>query len=165
MFREATIHDAESLLGLINKVEKESPYMLFGAGERNTNVERQKKMLEVFQQKENATILVAEEDSELIGYLIINGGDVKRQAHSAYLVIGILQACRGKGIGTSLFKEMERFAKSKGLHRLELTAVVENEAGVGLYRKAGFQIEGTKRDSLLIDGKYVDEYYMAKLLE
>ena len=28
----------------------------------------------------------------------------------------------------------------------------------------GFVIEGTKRDSLLVDGSYVDEYYMAKLI-
>lgn len=165
MIREATIEDAESLLRLIKQVEKESSYMLYGAKERKSTLEQQKTMLETFQQKENATIFIAEEERKLIGYLIVNGGDVKRQRHSAYLVIGILQSYQGKGSGTSLFREMERFAKSKGLHRLELTTVVENEAGVGLYRKAGFEIEGTKRDSLRIDGKYVDEYYMAKLLD
>ena len=31
-------------------------------------------------------------------------------------------------------------------------------------KKMGFEIEGTKRDSLRVDGVYVDEYYMAKLL-
>jgi RimJ/RimL family protein N-acetyltransferase len=28
----------------------------------------------------------------------------------------------------------------------------------------GFEIEGTKRDSLIVDGEYVDELYMAKIL-
>lgn len=165
MIREVTTQDAESLLGLISQVEKESSYMLYGAGERNTTLENQEKMLETFEKKENATIFVAAENDKLIGYLIVVGGDSKRQRHSAYLVIGILASCRGKGIGTSLFNEMESWAKSKNIHRLELTAVTRNGEGVGLYKKFGFEIEGVKRDSLRVAGEYVDEYYMGKLLE
>jgi RimJ/RimL family protein N-acetyltransferase len=33
-----------------------------------------------------------------------------------------------------------------------------------LYQKMGFQVEGIKKDSLLVDGVYVDEYYMGKIL-
>ncbi|MED1939342.1 GNAT family N-acetyltransferase, partial [Cytobacillus firmus] len=33
---------------------------------------------------------------------------------------------------------------------LELTTVIHNQAGVTLYKKAGFQIEGTKKHSLMI---------------
>lgn len=40
-----------------------------------------------------------------------------------------------------------------------------NKAGVALYKKQGFEIEGTKRHSLLVNGQFVDEYYMAKLLD
>ena len=43
-------------------------------------------------------------------------------------------------------------------------AWAENEAGVALYRKSGFEIDGTKRNSLMIDGTFYDEYYMSKLL-
>ena len=50
------------------------------------------------------------------------------------------------------------------IHRLELSVVTHNEAGLRLYKKMGFKIEGTKRHSLLIDGEFVDEYYMSKLL-
>jgi RimJ/RimL family protein N-acetyltransferase len=50
------------------------------------------------------------------------------------------------------------------IHRLELTVVTENQAGLQLYKKMGFEIEGTKRQSLYIDGKFVDEYYMSKLV-
>ena len=42
--------------------------------------------------------------------------------------------------------------------------MVHNQRGVGLYKKMGFDIEGTKRDALLVDGTYVDEYYMSKLI-
>ena len=33
-----------------------------------------------------------------------------------------------------------------------------------LYEKNGFVVEGIKRDAMFVDGNYVDEYYMAKLL-
>jgi hypothetical protein len=33
-----------------------------------------------------------------------------------------------------------------------------------LHQKMAFQIEGIKKDSLLVDGVYVDEYYMGKIL-
>jgi hypothetical protein len=29
----------------------------------------------------------------------------------------------------------------------------------------GFKIEGLKEKSIIVDGKYVDEYYMGKILE
>ncbi|WP_404451069.1 GNAT family N-acetyltransferase [Virgibacillus necropolis] len=165
MLREATVHDAKALLALIKQVEEESSYMLYEAGERNTTLESQRKMLEFFESKENSTIFVAEENVRLIGYLIVIGGDSNQQRHRAYLVIGILASHRGKGFGTALFKEVESWAKSKAIYRLDLTAVVDNEAGVNLYEKAGFEIEGVKRDSLKIDGEYVDEDYMGKLLD
>ncbi|QQP13453.1 LD-carboxypeptidase [Lysinibacillus agricola] len=44
------------------------------------------------------------------------------------------------------------------------SVMANNTAGVALYEKMGFEIEGTKRHSLYVDGEYMDEYYMSKLL-
>jgi RimJ/RimL family protein N-acetyltransferase len=81
-----------------------------------------------------------------------------------YIVVGVLQAYSGQGIGTRLFREVEKWAREQELHRLELTVMTHNERAIHLYKKMGFEIEGTKRDSICVDGTYVDEYYMAKLL-
>ncbi|MFC4403808.1 GNAT family N-acetyltransferase [Gracilibacillus xinjiangensis] len=61
-------------------------------------------------------------------------------------------------------QKLEQWASKHNLRRLELTVVTGNEAGLSLYKKMGFEIEGTKRDSLFIDGEYLDEYYLSKLL-
>jgi RimJ/RimL family protein N-acetyltransferase len=42
---------------------------------------------------------------------------------------------------------------------------IRNEPGIALYKKMGFNIEGIKRESLYIDGKYIDEYFLAKILK
>lgn len=87
-----------------------------------------------------------------------------RMRHSAYIVTGIVKNYIGHGIGTKLFVELENWCKLNDIHRLELTVMCHNFVAVALYKKMGFEIEGIKKHSLLIDGQYVDEYYMAKLL-
>lgn len=165
IIREVTTSDAENLLYLIQDVEASSKYMLLEPGERNVTREQHMNMVENIVKSDNSTILVAENNQELIGYVMTIGGRTKRNKHSAYIVIGIVDKYRGNGIGTKLFEEITNWAADHGIYRLELTVVTENEAGVALYKKIGFEIEGVKRNSLLIDGQFVDEYYMSKLID
>ncbi|MEH7336765.1 GNAT family N-acetyltransferase [Neobacillus drentensis] len=164
LIREIKTDDAESFIKLIKKVESESKFLLLEPGERKIVEEEQKKRIEIVNKSYNSTILIAEEDEQLIGYLIAMGSNAKRNKHSVYLVIGVLAEYRRRGIGTKLFEQLEKWAKEHNIHRLELTVVTKNQAGLQLYKKMRFEIEGTKRQSLFIDGKFVDEYYMSKLL-
>jgi RimJ/RimL family protein N-acetyltransferase len=164
LIREIKPDDAVCFINLIKKVESESKFMLLEPGERKIVEEEQKKRIEVMKKSYNSTIFIAEEDKRLIGYLIAIGGNANRNKHSVYLVIGVLAEYRGRGIGTKLFEQLEKWTKVHYIHRLELTVVTENQAGLQLYKKMGFEIEGTKRQSLYIDGKFVDEYYMSKLV-
>ncbi|MFC4321970.1 GNAT family N-acetyltransferase [Litchfieldia salsa] len=165
IIREIVVEDAEGLGQIMTRVESESDFMMYEAGERKTSTERQKQMIENLLKSENSTIFVAEEHGNLIGYLFAIGGSAKRNKHSAYIVIGIAKVHTGKGIGTSLFQALEKWAKEQEVHRLELTVITNNKAGLSLYQKMGFEIEGTKRDSLYMNGQFVNEYYMSKLLE
>jgi putative acetyltransferase len=49
------------------------------------------------------------------------------------------------------------------LHRLELQVYTDNERAINLYKKFGFEIEGTLRDYAYGDGHYLDAYEMARL--
>ena len=164
LVREITLSDAENFGYLTQQVEMTSEFMLWEAGERKANPDQQRKMIERLGSDDNSAIFVAEEKGQLIGFLMAIGGNARRNKHSVYLVVGILEDSRGKGVGTKLFEEVEKWALTHKIHRLELTVVTRNVAGVALYQKMGFEIEGTKRDSLLINGEFVDEYYMSKLL-
>jgi len=162
--RKIEIKDAERLSNLISKVENESPYMMFESGERALSAEGLKNRIESIKTQKNSEIFVAEEDNKLVGYLFAIGGQANRTKYSAYIVIGILNEYRGLGIGTKLFQQLEEWAIIHRIRRLELTVITENEAGVALYNKIGFETEGVKRESLCIDGEFVDEYYMSKLI-
>jgi RimJ/RimL family protein N-acetyltransferase len=67
-------------------------------------------------------------------------------------------------VGSRLLEELERLARAEGVHRLELTVLEDNERAVALYRRLGFEAEGRRRDSLKVEGRYVDELSLAKLL-
>ncbi len=164
IIREIKTDDAKNLLDLIKEVESNADFMLMEDGERQTTPELQKKQFERFEKQDNSTVLVAEDKDKLIGYIIAVGGTVKRTQHTAELVIGILSEYRGKGIGSKLFNNITNWAEKHNLSRLELTVVKDNLAGVKLYKKHGFEIEGTKKKSLIINDIAYDEYYMAKLL-
>ncbi|PIC57965.1 GNAT family N-acetyltransferase [Sporosarcina sp. P12(2017)] len=165
ILREIENSDAEKLSNLIQQVEASSEYMLWEAGEREIEDERQKKMIERMKDSNNFTILVAEnKNNELVGYLFAIGVDAKRNKHSAYIVVGISENYRGQGVGSKLFKELEQWATQHSIRRLELTVVTGNQAGLSLYKKMGFEVEGIKRHSLFINDEFVDEYYMAKII-
>jgi RimJ/RimL family protein N-acetyltransferase len=162
MIRQVQTADAEQLARLIEEVERTSDTMLYGAGERNLSAEQLKNRIKSFGAG-SSMILVAEVDGQLVGYLMVIAGNAFRNKHSAYIVIGISKKFRGQGIGKALFIALDKYAVENNLHRLELTVMTSNLAAIRLYERAGFVKEGVKKDSLLVNGKYADEYYMAKL--
>lgn len=162
--REIRESDAEAFLGLCRRLDQETRFMLFEPGERGSSVEEQRAQIKNILAGENQTLLVAQEGRDLVGYIAAIGGSVRRTRHRAHIVVGVLQEFTGRGIGTRLFQEAEKWAREKRLRRLELTVMVHNERAIRLYKKQGFAIEGVKKDSLLIEEAYVDEYYMARLL-
>ena len=157
-------NDAENFLNLCKKLDDETSFMMLEPGERAATVEETRARIAQVLTRQNSTILVAECDGQLVGYIEASGGEFRRNRHNASLVIGLLQAYSGQGIGTRLFNVLEAWARQHQLHRLELTAMVHNQAGVTLYKKRGFEIEGVRRHAMVVNGSYVDEYYMAKVL-
>ena len=63
-----------------------------------------------------------------------------------------------------MFEQLEKWALLNSITRLELTVVCTNKAALALYKKMGFKIEGIKENSMIVDGSYIDEYYMGKVV-
>jgi L-phenylalanine/L-methionine N-acetyltransferase len=47
--------------------------------------------------------------------------------------------------------------------RVELSVYTDNAAGIALYEKFGFEIEGTHHRYAFRNGEYVDAYSMARI--
>lgn len=69
----------------------------------------------------------------------------------------------GLGLGGRLMEIMHDQARRRGIKRIEALVKEGNERALALYRKHGYEIEGTRRKSVLVDGRYLDEYFVGKL--
>ena len=153
--------DGAALLDLLLKLDNETKFMLMEPGERVATPEDMERRLDA---KADQSAYFGAYSGDLIGFVYITRGAANRTKHSAYIVMGILSAHGGKGLGGLLLARAQDWAKQHGITRLELTVMVNNTNAVKLYEKVGFVKEGVKRRSCLVDGEYVDEFYMGKLI-
>lgn len=164
IIRNIKIEDAEQFLTMMLALDNETKMMMLEPGERATDLNAIELMIKNRLDHSNF-FMIAEHNNELVGFMTADRGQCNRIKHSAYIVIGIREKHRGLGIGTKFFDELDKWALENSITRLELTVVTSNQPALHLYQKFGFTIEGTKKNSMVVDGTYVDEYYMAKLLK
>lgn len=163
IIREIRGADGDAFWEMQSNLDKETKYMLFEPDERPKNLNLINNLIQNSLEGKNL-LLVAEDGEEIVGFISAQRGTLNRVKHTAYIVVGIRKAFQGKGIGKEFFKRLDLWAKDKGITRLELTVMCPNTVAKTLYEKNSFVVEGIKKNSMIVDGKYVDEFYMAKLL-
>ncbi|BCL84640.1 GNAT family N-acetyltransferase [Ktedonobacteria bacterium brp13] len=155
--------DAEAFLHLRRQIASETSFMLHDADEIKTVSQEQ--IQRFFLAGRRHLLLVVEENTQLVGYLMGMRGHVRKNSHVLTLAVGILQSFTRQMLGTQLFITMEQWARQNAITRLELQVHTNNTHAIALYSKQGFCVEGTMRHAHMINSKYCDEYMMAKILE
>jgi RimJ/RimL family protein N-acetyltransferase len=162
--REALPDDAPAVIALFEMLYAETKFLMREPGEAVPSAEQYAERIAHGSKTASELWFVAEMEEQFTGVCFARRGFAKRNRHSLFLVMGVLQAWSGRGVGRALLQAIEQWAVSRAIHRLELTVNIRNARAMAFYEKFGFDREGTKRHSLFIDGEYVDELYMAKLL-
>lgn len=151
--------NAREFYNCLKIIDSETNFMMFEPDERVWNEEKLVKNLK----DENNLFLGAIEDDKIVGFLSAERGAFRRIRHTAYIVIGIQKDYQNRKIGTKLFQMLDDWVVKNKIIRLELTVECENVLAIKLYEKMGFSIEGTKKKTMYVNGKYVDEYMMSKI--
>ncbi|MBS6035040.1 MULTISPECIES: GNAT family N-acetyltransferase [Pantoea] len=109
-------------------------------------------------------LLVACMDDEVVGQCALEVPDRARRRHSATLGMGVDERYRQRGVGRALMQEMVSLCDNwLQVSRMELTVFVDNAPAIALYRRFGFEIEGTAKGFAMRHGELIDAYYMARL--
>jgi putative acetyltransferase len=109
-------------------------------------------------------VLVALVDGQLIGHAGLHANENQRRSHAWGLGITVRDDWHRRGVATRLMEALLDLADNwLGALRIELTVYCDNEPALKLYRKFGFEVEGTHRAFALRDGRYTDSYAMARL--
>ena len=110
-------------------------------------------------------LLVAEVDGVVVGNLGLHAASSSpRRKHAASIGMSVRDDWHNRGVGSALMNAALDIADNwHNYLRLELTVYTDNAAALTLYRKFGFEIEGTLKDYAFRDGRYIDAYTMARL--
>ncbi|HCD3764837.1 TPA: GNAT family N-acetyltransferase [Staphylococcus aureus] len=140
IIRRVSIKDVENFISMLAKIYDESPYMFYTPGEYDPSVTSASKQLEEYITSPHKVIFVAKID------------------------LGVKKLYQHRGIGQALLDAIMAWCLNNQIHRIEANVPLNNQPALELFKSADFQIEGVLKDKLFIDGKYYDDYMMAKIL-
>ena len=108
--------------------------------------------------------LIACIDEHVAGHLGLSIEQNPRRGHVAEFGVMVAPAFHQRGGASALMREMINLCDNwLRIDRIELTVYVDNAPALALYRKFGFETEGTGKRFALRNGEYIDTYYMARL--
>ena len=112
-------------------------------------------------------VMVAEVEEKgikkVVGIVGLNVIKQARSRHCGYLGISVDKNFQGLGIGKALMEKIIDIADNwLMLIRIELGVFTDNTAAINLYKYFGFLVEGEKKYALIRNGKYENEYIMAR---
>ena len=137
VLRIAGPDDAVALMKLKQRLDDETSFMLLEPDERDTSIQTLAGHLEDVSRSENSVVIVAGQHGELVGYVELAGGKLRRSRFTTHVVLGVLAEASGIGVGTRLLKEAKRWAAAGGVHRIELNVMAHNHRAIALYERMG----------------------------
>jgi len=104
--------------------------------------------------------IVARDGDQLIGSISLMG--IRPVHRNAELGIFIGEAAfRSKGYGAEAIKLLLEYGfKTLGLHSIQLHVNAENTRAIACYKKCGFKECARRRESIFIDGRFMDSLSM-----
>ncbi|RDH42611.1 GNAT family N-acetyltransferase [Zooshikella ganghwensis] len=108
--------------------------------------------------------LVAEVEGKIIGQLGLTVNPSPRRKHVASIGMAVSEEFQNKGAGSALLNAaIELSTKWLAIKCIELEVYTDNEPAIKLYKKLGFNIEGTAKAFAYKNGEYADVFLMARV--
>lgn len=165
IYRKAQEKDAEKIVNFFNVIGGETNYMSFEKDEYPLDKEAQAALIRSLEGDTTNTILLAMDGEEIAGLSTITSSHKIKSRHDAELGIVVAKKYQGKGIGTSLIRQVIAWVKENGITtRISLEVRADNRKAVEIYLKSGFIVEGCRKNSTLLNGVYYDDYIMGMML-
>lgn len=113
---------------------------------------------------EGSYSLVACRDGKVLGQLGLDLRKNPRRRHAATLGLVVSESARRQGVGSALMTgALDLAERWLAVRRIELEVYTDNAAAIGLYRRFGFEIEGTMRQYAFRDGEWADVHVMSRI--
>lgn len=158
--------DAETILNIQQAVVIENQYLILASEEFDRTTEQHKNWIQNILENERDTIIVAEINGAVVGWIVFQSKNLKRLSHTGYFTTMIHKDYRGMGIGKMLINELLNWAEKNPLiEKISLGVLSTNLRAIALYKSVGFVEEGRKiKEVKFGENEYVDDILMYKLV-
>ena len=163
IIRNARPDDAAGIVEMWNPIIEEGKYTVF---DQPFTVEAEKAYIESLNERD--IFIVAERvlDGHIVGFQSMspfpNVG--MAMAHVGTCGTFVDQGTRRQGIASKLFAQLFAEAKQKGYEKIFTYVRADNETALAVYQSQGFRIVGRAERQAKIQGQYVDEIIIEKML-
>ena len=115
--------------------------------------------------KDDAAAFGAFDGEELLGAIVLERGEREKVRHKGHIVgMYVVEAARGRGLGTALMAAAMESAKAQHLRVVTLTVSDGNATAQALYERFGFSAFGTEPDAIRVGNRYIGKVHMACVL-
>ncbi|MGW7083256.1 N-acetyltransferase family protein [Streptomyces sp. NPDC054871] len=110
--------------------------------------------------------LVAELRGVVVGYIRLGyPTSLLANAHVRQILgFAVVDEVRGRGVGRGLVRAAVEEARRQGARRITLRVLGHNTPARTLYASEGFVVEGVLPGEFFLDGSYVDDVLMGRVL-
>lgn len=152
--------DATNFVNYVDNCAGQSDFLTFNQGEFST-VDAQRISIGELSDVKNGLFLIAEIGGRIIGNLTFRLGKRPKTAHVGEFGITVHENYWGLGIGQLLIKELLQWAqKNRNVHKINLKVRLDNQRGIVLYKKMGFEQEGILKREFYSKGVFFDALIM-----
>ncbi len=164
--RTVRVEDAMEVLSIQRDVIGEGEYFINIPEEFDKTNEQQREWIEKVLKNDRDTMIVAEVDGKVVGWVVFISQERKRMSHTGSFGIMIDEQYRDRGIGRLLLQEMITWAEHNPLiEKVSLGVFSTNHRAIALYKSMGFVEKGRKvKEFKFSKNEYVDDVLMYKYI-
>ncbi len=157
IIRQAHAADAAQILNFSRIVGTETDFLSFGAEGLPYRQEELERILQSLEHSNQALVLLALNDDEMVGMGQVSQMREPRMHHRAEVAVAVKKAWWNRGIGTNLLKILIRFASEvSNADILYLEVCHDNLRALRLYSRFGFRSIGTFPGYMKVSGELID---------
>ena len=162
--REVRPDDAEPIVRILNPIVAARVFSVFDAP---FTVEAEREFIARFPARGIFHGAVRQSDQAVVGFQTLEPFATYTRAFDHVGVLGtyVDLDVRRQGVATRLFQATFGAARLKGYEKIFTFVRADNEAALQTYLRQGFRVIGTAHRQARIDGRYVDEVLIERLLD
>ena len=161
--RDVAVSDAEGIIAILNPIIEARIYTAF---DRPFSADAEREYVKAFPARGVWKVAVQTSDLRLVGFQVLEpfGPYTSAFDHVGTLGSYVALDVRRQGVARRLFAATFEAARQKGYEKISTFVRADNPAALAAYVAHGFHPIGTARNHAKIDGRYIDEIIIEKML-